>query len=368
LDKIRQVNEPIFDLFRGDFSRHFGSPGSVTVSVTYVPGNHDRICNLFPQARALVAECLGLSPAIAAEPFPWDFLDHKHHVYARHGHEYDAFNYSGGADLSAAAHTKTPIGDVLTSMLGARLPRAVYDLSSSFTSQDELDKLMRNLGVMFDVRPMASLIPFLSYQVRSLDEPRLRQAVTQAIRQSAREFRNIPFARKWMRHNGWSGKLLALLFLLLDRIDLFSVGSWRGPMRRLVSVRERPDKDAYAVAAARELQRLGQVTETADVRYVLYGHTHAPKQVVLKSNPDHGFADPDMYLNTGTWRPAYAQAADEDGFAGMKNLTYTIIYAPIEQAGARQTVEAWTGTLIDDDVTSGLPASVNLVGRERRTA
>lgn len=354
LDKIQQANKLIFDLFQGDFSRHFGPPGSVTVTLTYVPGNHDRICNLSPETRARVIDCLGLSHGTAAEPFAWDFLDHTHHVYARHGHEYDAYNYGGGTDLSAAGHTQTPIGDVLTSMLAGRLPRAVHDLCASFTPPAELDKLRRNLGAMFDVRPMSSLIPFLSYQVRSLQEPRQRQAVTRAIRESVRQFRGVPFVREWLRSNGWSGRLLALLFLLLDRVDVFSVGSSRSLMRSLVSVRERPDKDVYATAAAQELQRLKQVTETADVRYVLYGHTHAPKQVVLKSYPDHGLADPDMYLNTGTWRPAYAQAEDEKGFAGMKNLTYTIVYAPVGEAtpGSRQTVEAWTGTLVDEDVTS----------------
>jgi hypothetical protein len=300
----------------------------------------------------MVRDLLGLAPTAAEGPFAWDFLDHRHHAYARHGQEYDAFNCGGGTDLSAAGHTRTPIGDVLTSVLAARLPRAAGDLASSFTPPAELERLRRNLGAMFDVRPMAALIPFLSHEVRSLREARLRQAVTRAIRQTVRQFRRLPFVQDWMRHSGWPGMELALLCLLLDSVDLFSVGRWRGLMRRLLTVRERPEVDAYAAAAARELRDLRRVTETSDVRYVLYGHTHAPKQVVLQSHPERDLADADMYLNTGTWRPAYEEAADRRGFAGIKNRTYTIIYAPADQpeAGSRQTVEAWTGALVDGDV------------------
>jgi UDP-2,3-diacylglucosamine pyrophosphatase LpxH len=348
LEEIVADNSEIFDLFQGDFARHFRRDDDITVKLTYVPGNHDRMCNLYPQTRDVVIRSLGLTDRAASDPFDWTFADGRHRVFARHGHEYDAYNYGGGTDLSAAAHEKRCIGDTLTAMLAARLPSAVGEALTGKMPAPELQALVRNLGDMFDVRPLAALIPFVSYHVRSLQEPACRDTAVQAIQQTVQTFRQIDYVNQWIRDSGWDGHILAALLALLERVDVFTVGHWRAVMQAAISVRERPDVDPYVDAAAAELRSLrGQ--GDVDTRYLLYGHTHVPKQVVLSVDIANAPTSANLYVNTGTWRPAHQEAADEQGFAGMKGLTYTIIYAPGTQAS--QSVEAWTGTLLDDDVS-----------------
>jgi len=88
------------------------------------------------------------------------------------------------------------------------------------------------------------------------------------------------------------------------------------------------------------------------VRYILYGNTHAPRQVPLHSPAGGSARDQCFYLNTGTWRPAYDEAADKSGFVGSKSLTYTILYSPEENRDSKLPpfVEAWTGMLKDEDL------------------
>ena len=77
----------------------------------YLPGNHDRLVNKYSSLRVEVCKCLGIPPNQhnPAEPFPHEYQDLPYGVFARHGHEFDKFNYEGGTSfdrnrLSEGAH------------------------------------------------------------------------------------------------------------------------------------------------------------------------------------------------------------------------------------------------------------------------
>jgi len=130
------VNREFFEALRGTdelcWKADGGGEGKATVKRVYVPGNHDRLCNLHGSVRARVREVLGITPPANGTPedeFAWEFEEPEHHrVFARHGHVFDANNYAGGAAFSKAEHERTPIGDLLTTQIASRL----YDRMALF--------------------------------------------------------------------------------------------------------------------------------------------------------------------------------------------------------------------------------------------
>ena len=350
LRKVIRHNQGIFDLFQGGLKRHF--PDIAEVTVTYVPGNHDRPVNLYPSLRQEAITALGLDHPNPDEPFLWHFYDVEHRTFARHGHEYDAWNYTGGRDLEPDAHLGTPIGDVLTSLLVVKLLPAVAEALQHLLTPEEISQITENLGEMFDVRPMDALIAYLANHVSSMDDPQVRSAIDLAIRRTAEEFAQVDFVRRWLRGPLTFQRFIikALLFVLAHS-SVMTLGKYRRLVKWLASFNPSSATDKYTEPALRALRRLRQREASRGVRYILYGHTHAPRQVPL-SAPAGGVGEQCFYLNTGTWRPAYDETADESGFVGSKGLTYTIIYSPEENRESAQPpfVEAWTGMLKDDDL------------------
>ena len=122
------------------------------------------------------------------------------------------------------------------------------------------------------------------------------------------------------------------LFALIERARLL----WSGD-------------DEHIRAAVQEYSPL-----EANILYIVYGHTHEPKQVPLQvANYPSGELQR-VYLNTGTWRARHRRCEQGDGFITWKNLTYVILYnkdeSPLTQASGRQypTFETWSGSLKDE--------------------
>ena len=91
-DAIIKENESTFDLLSNPLKEKFGLP--VEPERIYIPGNHDRLCNKYENIRKKVCQCLGIT--YSGKPFEHYFMDTSYGVFARHGHEYDKFNYEGG--------------------------------------------------------------------------------------------------------------------------------------------------------------------------------------------------------------------------------------------------------------------------------
>ena len=78
---------------------------------------------------------------------------------------------------------------------------------------------------------------------------------------------------------------------------------------------------------------------------IVYGHTHIPLQVALRTAIGPNDQKEEVYLNTGTWRPRYQMNKEGFGFIGWKNLSYVIFYRKDERAMLYPTFETWNGTL-----------------------
>jgi UDP-2,3-diacylglucosamine pyrophosphatase LpxH len=333
----------------------------------YIPGNHDRLCNRYPSLQRRVCETLNVTHVAPGTPadlaairpdapfFAHELRDEDHQVFARHGQEWDPFNFEASESFRFQEHTpipwddymQTPIGDVLACEVASRLPTLVQDRLEARHSHWE--RVRDNLRDLFDVRPLIALIPWLSYRVTGYDDA-VRKAINTAVAQAAREFEALPFVRRWMEKHDrlWPpfdrADRLQLVFGLLESFKLTD-------FEKVLPHVERATQwwygDNYASKAAEEFERLNKDTTAAQpVSYVLYGHTHRPDQVAIDVSDRCSC----VYLNTGTWRPAHRQTLAKTGFIAWKNLTYTIIYRPGEKPSRGEVTQApafetWTGGL-----------------------
>ena len=327
------------------------------VEITFVPANHDRLCNLPALARR-VRSALGIQPDSPAL-FENAFADAEHAVFARHGHEWDGWNFEGSKALSQPQYVavtpeeymQPPIGDPLTTELAARLPGDVYAALAGKCSEEQRERVRDRMCDVFDVRPMASLVPWLTYHA-DREVPVVWKAINGVVEAIVRRLdKETPFVTAWLKkhHNRlhpFDGA--GALHYLMELLEHAGIDPLSKTLPIAQSAASLLPGDNHAAKALDDLRRVdaGHPTLKNVVRFIIYGHTHRPEQRALAVLPQDRQC---MYLNTGTWRPTYEQCLDKNSFATWKTLTYTILYRPGEkvsgQAIAQPQFEVWTGGL-----------------------
>lgn len=339
LDDIITKNQAVFDLLCGGLKEEIGF--HVEPERIYVPGNHDRLCNQYPSLREKASKHLGAP--VKKDPLDYSFQDPAYGVFCRHGHEYDPFNYEGGASYEHHDYMRVPIGDPITTELVAKLPwKIMQHPAVKKLPAKTRNKLKRNFQEIENVRPFSATLEWLLYQVKS--NLSIREAIEDSVDEVIQEFNKLPFVKKWYeRHDKWldfldeADKIQAFLFLL-EKFKVFSFERWMPLLERLKS---KFSGEEFLEAAEKEYNHLDK-----KIRYIVYGHTHQPCQVpirlVLKE------ARPPLqhvYLNSGTWRARYHKCRQGLGFIGWKNLTYLVFYTKEERQGEFPAFETWSGTL-----------------------
>jgi UDP-2,3-diacylglucosamine pyrophosphatase LpxH len=306
----------------------------------YLPGNHDRLVNRYSSLRQKVCDCLGIPSAWhdPADLFPRTYEDLAYGVFARHGHEYDKFNYEGGTAYTEGDYQRVPIGDPITTELVARLP---YALARRLGDVPDKPAIVRNFQEIENVRPMSALVQWLLYQVRQ--DRQLKETIEDSVQEVISYFDSLDFVKNWYeRHDKWTDwrdeadKIQAFLFLLrhfkLDRTETL----WDLAMK----AKDYFVKDDLLEAAPQEYVHLDP-----RCRYVVYGHTHDPLLSPVRSFPAVPAPLEQVYLNTGTWRGRYYKATQDDSFIPWKNMTYVIFYQEGERGTPFPVFETWTGAL-----------------------
>lgn len=353
MNAVAAENAETFEILSGSLVDQFDFPAEP--ERIYVPGNHDRLCNFYPAFRRQARELLGMPRG--DEPFEHFFLDVEHGVFARHGQEWDSFNFEGSDVLRLhtfgrvplADYMKTPIGDVIAAEFASKMPLYVLEyLPDDYPYRDRMAERMRNL---FDVRPLVGMVTWLFYQVNQYDEP-VQAAINRSMRQAAQEMSEIPFVQRWIDEHDRFGSFddADRLQVLLQMLESFKMTRLAKPLGKVLSGRHGGDE--YALRALEDLQRLDSEPELRDqILYVLYGHTHNPCQFAIGSIGDAPNERYRLYLNTGTWRPHHLQSVTKEDFVSWRNLTYTLLYRPGETVSGGGTMdypalETWTGTVV----------------------
>jgi len=358
LDKntVLYKNWETFKLFR-EFKQQLKTKFEidVPVEIIYVIGNHDRLCNLYPSVRDNLKKILGLtiSPNTVQGDvkgewrFLCDFMDEAHGVYARHGHQFDAWNYGGRNDYTTKGHLHTPIGDVLTTEFAAKIPWMLASLKNVYPEIS--DELIKNVKDIDNVRPFSRVMEWIYYRIKSEDSLQIRKVLDEVFDRVIKELLDNDFVRKWrcptthidealrLASSRWLNWIPKTLLDLLDAEDLLPL------IMGMTSESPDPDKDIYAQAAYKE----SIWKENDNIRFLLYGHTHTPLQVPLDKKEDQEV----LYLNTGTWRNRIYKTIGLDkspDFIELKQMTYSIFYRKDEDLGGKipNTVsfDVWTGS------------------------
>lgn len=336
-DAIIKENKKTFDLLKGDLKDTFKLP--VEPERVYIPGNHDRLCNKYASLRKKVRKCLGIVP-LADAAFDHTLEDIDHGVFARHGHEYDKFNYEGGISYTHDDYMRMPIGDPITTELVSKIPWALMKRREvKALPAQQRNALKRNFQEIDNVRPFSAITEWLLYQVKK--NLSLKEVIEDVVDGVVKEFNNLEFTKQWYKHHDkWTDfwdeadQIQSVLFLL-EKFKIF-------PSEKLIPfverVRERFQKDDLLEAAPMEYSQLDN-----RIRYVVYGHTHTPLQVPLRITPVD--SKEQVYLNTGTWRARHLKSKEGLSFIAWKNMTYLIFYKKEERGMDFPTFETWTGTL-----------------------
>lgn len=308
----------------------------------YYPGNHDRLCNKYSSLRQKVCTQLGIPKKWhnPANSFAHLHPELRYGVLARHGHEFDSYNYEGGNSYTERDYERVPIGDPITTELITRLP---YELARrleplTWLTDEEKRKIKRNFQEIDNVRPFSAVIEWLLYQTRKDD--RLKDIIEDTVDQVIRAFNDLKFVKLWYDvHDKWldpfdkADKIQAVLFLL-EKFKVF-------PAEKLLSLAMKASdlftRDDLAEAAPQEIFRQMEPR----YRYIVYGHTHEPLVLPMRIRESREH----IYLNTGTWRTRYQKATQDDSFISWKNLTYMVFYRSDERPGRTAEFETWTGTL-----------------------
>jgi UDP-2,3-diacylglucosamine pyrophosphatase LpxH len=339
-DLIVEKNKEVFDLLQSELKGEFGLP--VEPERIYIPGNHDRLCNKYRSLREKVCRLLKISTDCNV-PFSNYFEDVDYGVFARHGHEFDKFNYEGGISYSYEDYMRVPIGDPITTELVAKLPWKLMNRHEiKEMPQHEQEALKRNFQEIENVRPFSAILEWLLYQVKK--NLRIKEVIEDVVDETIREFNELEFVKRWYRHHDkWSDfldeadKIQAVLFLL----EKFKVFSLERMMPLLEKVKKFFEKDELLEAAKKEFSHLD-----SRIRYIVYGHSHVPEQIPIRivTRPDNTEVQ-HIYLNTGTWRTRYYRCKEGLGFIGWKELTYIIFYRKEERNKDLPAFETWTGRL-----------------------
>ena len=337
-DAIINKNQATFDLLSSPLKDEFDLP--VEPERIYLPGNHDRLCNKYQSLREKVCRSMGIP--LRTTPFDHSFQDVDYAVFARHGHEYDKFNYEGSVSYDYQDYMRVPIGDPITTELVARLPwKIMQNKKIKKLPKKEQEALRRNFQDIENVRPFSAVIEWLLYQVKK--SLWLKDVIEDSVDEVIKDFEQLKFVKQWYKHHDkWNDfwdeadKIQSVLFILKK----FKIFPMEKLMPYLARVSSRFAEDDNLKAAADEYAHLDN-----RIRYIVYGHTHEAKQVAVRVIEDPNEPKEQVYLNTGTWRTRYFRTTEDLGFIGWKNLTYVSFFKKGERGTDVPIFETWTGTL-----------------------
>jgi UDP-2,3-diacylglucosamine pyrophosphatase LpxH len=319
----------------------------------YIPGNHDRLFWVDPTVRQELLQLLGATTLPGPRPF--EAILPEYGLLARHGHEWDPWNYEAcqesrqPADLVADDYKLVPIGDPITTELLARLPFLMTASLPPEISDDVRRQVYEQLRHIEDVRPLSKALHWVLVEPASVAagyDKATQEAIVNTMNTSAKQiiasFMQIPFVKDWLaKHDKWN--------LCLDEADkLQEIYEWSKVLNiksldKVLTVAEKlglTKEDDDSRTAGRDL------AYAPNARFCVYGHTHNFRHVPMSHNPNR---EDLVYFNSGTWRPRVTQARDQKSFASYKEMTYLVFYRADEDLGGRGSksvsYELWNGMM-----------------------
>lgn len=313
----------------------------VAVKVKYIPGNHDRMINLYPSLAAEVKKILGIQ-GMDGKWFEYDHYDPEYKVFARHGHEFDVNNYGNDKeDYTRKGQIQVSIGDPLTTEFVTRLPWEASKLTQQDTALQ--DRLVRQLEDLDNLRPLSLAVEYIYNKVRMNHEVPEREALDAAFDSMAKNFLNLEFLKHWNNKKSWYDEAakVATFFGIKSMVGAALTSfSPEYFLKLFMSLGDSGDSAmepaAFNDCHARKNDKYAE--------YIVYGHTHTPLQKPLDHINVGGEERGVQYINTGTWRERIEKTSNLDktpDFMKMKQMTYLVFYT--DNNTEQKRMELWSG-------------------------
>jgi hypothetical protein len=217
------------------------------------------------------------------------------------------------------------IGEVITAEIMGGI---IYRLNNTFQWQGRYDQLIEHIKDINNVRPALAAINCLIWSTAEEFSKEQKAEIIEALCKSLEAFLNTSLAQLWVKlyidfplQGKFSDRFLLLNNLLKDgnfdslykALEIIKAGSkyFKAPA------------DIYLKGAIADFEKY------PGVRFVIYGHTHQAKDVIIESNKEKGTY---RYINTGTYLPLIEEAKVK-GFGISKRMTLTFIYNKYEEGG-----------------------------------
>jgi hypothetical protein len=356
LQKICEVADEQLKYLRGDADGFKGALDALKIPIRrlYIPGNHDRLFWVDPGVREGILKAFAASEVPGPRPFEVSLPEYG--LLARHGHEWDAWNYEAckkdrrPVDLEMDEHKLVPIGDPITTELLARLPYQVLAGLPATIPGEIRAQVYEQLRHVEDVRPLSEALHWVLVEPATAaaaydraTQAAILSVLDSAIKKTIAEFMQIPFVKAWLaKHDKWN--------LGLDKADklqdihrlskILGIKKFGKVMKWAERFGLTKDDDDVKPAVQ-------EVGDPPRARFCVYGHTHTFRHVPMGRNASR---EELVYLNSGTWRPRVALARERKTFAGYKEMTYLVFYRADEDLGARESkgtsYELWNGVMM----------------------
>ena len=308
-------------------------PFEVKVERIYIPGNHDRIINLYPELRKTVCASLLGQHEPERDCFDPVHMDADHKTVVMHGHEADVYNceYDGRDN---PVYQAVPIGDPMTTMLFTRLGQSVLTPGISAKAKSQLREID-------NVRPTLSVVRYVQNIISG--DPGVEHEVSGAVKAIVENFQSLPFYQEWeKKHDRWSigWDEADKLQDVLRAVKLLGTNVPAGLLEKLAGFLRDDDPQQWADSLLRTKKH-------NDMLYCVMGHTHEPDHVPLFVGKD---GRERHYLNCGTFRTTLSPTLHAEAFVRYQRLSYVIIFGPGEyEKGIDYPVyEMWSGIRMRD--------------------
>jgi len=350
-------NWDTFEFFRNfDKIIHQELGRDMPVEIRYVIGNHDRLVNLYPTLRDEVRKQLGLTVNTSTVEvldgmewwYPYAFQDDTYGVFARHGHQFDTYNYNGASTYTREDHLQVPVGDVIATEFAVNLPRTLRGLQAEYP--DVSDDLVTAMQDIDNVRPLGRMMEWLYSKMRLVNNPEILKALDKSLDTVVNHMFEVDFIRHW-RHPDTHVDELVRAFSRTPFKEVINMVTRVTDANKLLPLllpaieRQMVDEglDDYTRGAFYEL---GWRRPDSETRFVLYGHTHKP---VIRPMETINGRDI-IYMNTGTWRGRFFRTISLDktaDFIRQNQLTFLVFYNVAEDRQGKESgtigFESWTG-------------------------
>ncbi|HEY1537286.1 MAG TPA: hypothetical protein VGF76_24865, partial [Polyangiaceae bacterium] len=327
----------------------------VPVIPHYLPGNHDRLAQIWPSTRKRVRELLGVSAPDLEAPFRHQLEWNRaagYGVRIRHGHEYDSANFSEVFEpqhpSDSAAYEKPVFGDFATIDIATRLAvafRVFYapELRAPGVLGEPYRRIYAALTEFDDVRPQSMLVRYLTDYLGAT-----RKSTFELLRPVLRDV--VENAQKDQFFIEKAGGLAhGLLGPGVEFLKLFIANGSAEHVAALISLIDSVTANGKKSGPASKAQAEKGLA-TGEIFLVIAGHTHQPDHVALPGQGTLGTPGGEAYfLDTGTWRTRLDGGVG-GAFGRLRAYTMVFCYSDDELGSAeRRRFESWTGHLMAED-------------------